>query len=162
SDREGAEQFAICGFQPAFSVLAKLTYFKLLPPGRAVGYDSTYETLGNEWIANITTGWSDGLSRRLSNGLGGIRRLKTGELCPVVGRVSMDSITIRLPEAPDEEEIFQVISDDFDDTTSAVGMARNLGAAVYEMPGNWSTRLARVYTRNGKIAQIYPSLEYTC
>lgn len=74
----------------------------------------------------------------------------------------MDSITARLPEGPGDDEVFQVITDDFDDITSAVGMARNLGAAVYEMPGNWSTRLARVYSRNGEIVKIYSSLGYTC
>ncbi|XP_066957118.1 alanine racemase-like isoform X2 [Macrobrachium rosenbergii] len=162
SDREGVEQFVKCGFKPAVSVLGQPSYHKLLAPGRTIGYDGLYETLSHEWIANFTTGWSDGLSRRLSNGIGGIRRVKTGELCPIVGRVSMDSITVRLPEAPEENEVFQIITDDFDDTTSAVGMARNLGAAVYEMPGNWSTRLARVYSRNGKIVETYPSLGYTC
>lgn len=74
----------------------------------------------------------------------------------------MDSITIRLPEAPAEDEVFQVISDDFDENTSSVGVARRLGAAVYEMPGNWSTRLARVYIRHNSIARVCPSLEYTC
>lgn len=79
-----------------------------------------------------------------------------------MGRVSMDSITAHLPEAPGDDEVFQIMTDDFDDVTSAVGMARNLGAAVYEMPGNWSTRLARVYSRNGKIVHICSSLEYPC
>lgn len=74
----------------------------------------------------------------------------------------MDSITIRLPEAPSEDEVFQIISDDFDENTSAVGLARSLGGAVCEMPGKWSTRLPRVYTRHGTIAKVCPSLEYTC
>lgn len=161
SDREGSEEFVRCGFQPALSVLGRPTFFKQLPRGRFIGYDGTYETLGDEWIANITTGWSDGFNRRLSN-LGSVRRVKTGEMCPIVGRVSMDSITVRLPEAPDDDEVFQVVTDDFDDMTSAVGIARNLGAAVYEIPGNWSTRLARVFSRNGKIVKICSSFEYTC
>ena len=88
--------------------------------------------------------------------------LFSGELCPIVGRVSMDSITIRLPEAPNEDEVFQIISDNFDNKTSAVGLARILEAAVYEMPGNWSTRLSRVYIKNGSIVKIYNSLNYTC
>lgn len=86
----------------------------------------------------------------------------SGELCPIVGRVSMDSITIRLPEAPAGDEVFQVISDDFDKNTSAVGLARILEGAVYEMSGNWSTRLSRVYIKNGSIAKVYHSLDYTC
>ncbi|XP_069951375.1 alanine racemase isoform X3 [Cherax quadricarinatus] len=162
SDSEGCQQFIRCGFQPAFSVVAQPSFYKLLPAGRYIGYDATYQTHGDEWIANFTTGWSDGISRRLSNGVGSVKRVKTGELCPIVGRVSMDSITARLPEAPEEGEVFQVITDDFDEVTSAVGMARNLGAAVYEMPGNWSTRLARVFSTSGKIVHISHSLDYEC
>ncbi|XP_037781444.1 alanine racemase-like isoform X3 [Penaeus monodon] len=162
SDREGTEQFAMKGFQPAFSVVTRPTFYKLLKAGRDIGYDGTYTTSEDEWIANFTTGWSDGLSRRLSNGVGAVKRVSTGERCPIVGRVSMDSITVRLPEEPSPGEVFQVLTDDFDDVTSAVGMARNLGGATYEMPGNWSTRLPRLYTRNGKIVRICPSLEYTC
>lgn len=74
----------------------------------------------------------------------------------------MDSITVRLPEQPLPDEVFQVLTDDYDEVTSAVGMARNLGGATYEIPGNWSTRLPRLYTRNGKIVKIYLSLQYTC
>ncbi|XP_045114117.1 alanine racemase-like [Portunus trituberculatus] len=161
SDEESAGLFAKCGFRPALSVVARPTFFKQLPPGRGIGYDATYQTTDDEWIANLTTGWSDGFSRRLSN-TGAVKRVKTGELCPIVGRVSMDSITVRLPEAPAEDDVFQVISDDFDENTSAVGLARILEAAVYEMPGNWSTRLSRVYIKNGSIAKVYHSLDYTC
>ncbi|CAL4060862.1 unnamed protein product, partial [Meganyctiphanes norvegica] len=160
SDRESASRFAEYGFRPAFSVIARPAFFKQLPAGRFVGYDGTYETRGEEWLANITTGWSDGLSRKLSN-TGAVKRLLTGEKCPIVGRVSMDSIIIKLPEAPNQDELFKVITDDFDDETSAVGIGRMLGAAVYEVPGNWSTRLPRVYSHGGKVTQICQALEYT-
>lgn len=81
SDEENAGLFAGCGFRPALSVVGRPTFFKQLPPGRGIGYDAIYETSDFEWIANLTTGWSDGLSRHLSN-KGVVRRLKTGELTP--------------------------------------------------------------------------------
>ena len=87
--------------------------------------------------------------------------LQTGELCDIVGRVSMDSITVRLPEEPSPDEVFALITDDFDPKTSAVGLARTLGAAVYEVPGNWSTRLPRVAVSGGKVKKVYHSLSYT-
>ena len=79
-----------------------------------------------------------------------------------MGKVSMDSITIRLSEAPAQDEVFQIISDDFDENTSAVGLARSVGLAVDEIAGTWSTRLSRVYIKNGSIAKVYHSLNYTC
>lgn len=66
------------GFQPAFSVVARPTFYKLLKAGRDIGYDGTYTTSEDEWIANFTTGWSDGLSRRLSNFVGAVKRVNTG------------------------------------------------------------------------------------
>lgn len=86
----------------------------------------------------------------------------TGELCSIVGRVSMDSITVRLPEVPEEDEVVLVVADDFDPVTSAAGMARNTQSTIDEIPGTWSTRLARVFSRNGKIVKNYRCLEYSC
>ncbi|KAG0719754.1 Alanine racemase [Chionoecetes opilio] len=139
SDEESVGLFAKCGFRPALSVVARPTFFKQLPSGRGIGYDATYQTSCDEWIANLTTGWSDGFSRRPQQQ----RSRQKGELCPIVGRVSMDSITIRLPEPPAEDEVFQVISDDFDENTSAVGLSRILEAAVYEMPGKLDNTTAK-------------------
>lgn len=39
----------------------------------------------------------DGFSRKFSNGANGVRLEGTGELCAIVGRVSMDQITVLLP-----------------------------------------------------------------
>ncbi|KAK4321846.1 hypothetical protein Pmani_007383 [Petrolisthes manimaculis] len=160
-DFQGAEEFKQCEFRPAMSVVAKPSFYKLLPPGKFIGYDGTYKTEQSEWIANLTTGWSDGFSRCLSNN-GAVRSIKTRELCPIVGRVSMDSITVKLSGAPDPDDGYLVISDDFHNITSAVGLARRLKAAVYEIPGKFSTRLPRIYSRGGKITQTFPSLSYTC
>ncbi|XP_076055944.1 alanine racemase-like [Oratosquilla oratoria] len=160
SDAEDAKQFESCGFRPALSVVTRPAFYKLLSAGRRIGYDGIYETTEPEWIVNLTTGWSDGCARKLSN-QGAVKRIRTGEKCPIVGRVSMDSITIKLPDAPHSDEVFQLVTDDFDDTTSAIGVARRLGAAVYEITGNWSTRLPRVYTKGGEVVKVFRSLEYT-
>ncbi|XP_071534839.1 alanine racemase-like [Panulirus ornatus] len=160
---ETVHRFAKSTLQPAMSVLAKPSFFRLLPAGRFIGYADPYQTSGEEWIVHFSVGWADGLSQQLgSSGVGAVMRVKTGELCPIVGRVSMDSITARLHEAPGDDEVFQVMTDDFHEVTSAVGMARNLGVTVSEIPGKWSTRLARVYSRNGKIVHVCHSFDYTC
>ncbi|XP_018014832.1 alanine racemase isoform X2 [Hyalella azteca] len=160
SSEADVKAFAELGFQPSFSLVARPSFYKLLEPCRGVGYDSTYTSSSHEWIANFNTGWSDGLARKLSN-CGHVLRIKTGELCPIVGRVSMDSMTVRVPEEPGAEETFVIITPDFHPLTSAVGVARSLGAAVYEVPGNWGSRLPRVTVEGGKVKQVYRSLEYT-
>lgn len=73
----------------------------------------------------------------------------------------MDSITVRLPEEPGVDEAFVIITADFHPLTSAVGISRSMGGAVYEVPGNWSTRLPRVTVQEGKVRKVYHSLDYT-
>lgn len=74
----------------------------------------------------------------------------------------MDSITVKLSTPPEDPEIFQVVSDDFDSRTSAIGISRLIGGAVYEVPGRWSTRLPRVFTRSRNVVKVCKSLDYTC
>ena len=58
-------------------MLAKASFYKLLSEGRSIGYDGMYTTTEPEWIANLTTGWSDGYPRKLSMEIGAVRRLRT-------------------------------------------------------------------------------------
>ena len=68
-----------------------------------------------------------------------------GEKCPVVGRVSMDAITVKLPCCPEEDETFTVMTADFDPGTSAAGIASKVETIPYEVVTRLSTRYPRVY-----------------
>jgi alanine racemase len=68
--------------------------------GESVGYNATWVAEADSTVATVGAGYADGLSRALSN---------TGVLwdgdtpCPIVGRVSMDLITVditHLAEVP--------------------------------------------------------------
>jgi alanine racemase len=69
-------------------------------PGEAVGYGCTWVAERPAVIATVAAGYADGLPRTLSNRA----QLWDGEVpCPLVGRVSMDAITVdvtHLPEVP--------------------------------------------------------------
>lgn len=69
-------------------------------PGEAVGYGCTWVAERPSVIATVGGGYADGLPRTLSNKA----RLWDGDTpCPLVGRVSMDLITVditHLPEVP--------------------------------------------------------------
>ncbi|MES2916059.1 MAG: alanine racemase [Pseudomonadota bacterium] len=74
-------------------------------PGEAVGYGCAWVAERPSVIATVAAGYADGLPRTLSNRA----RLWDGDTaCPLVGRVSMDMITVDitdLPEIPRELDI---------------------------------------------------------
>lgn len=78
-----------------------------------------------------------------------IRVAATGERCPVVGRVSMDAITVRVPANTTLDTEFVVYSGDFDPATSMVGRAKALGTIGYEVATSLAMRVPRVYDRAG-------------
>ena len=73
----------------------------------------------------------------------------------------MDSITVKISTAPDESEIFHLVTDDFHEKTSAVGISALIDATGDEIPCRWSPRLPRVYVKNGKVVKVLKSLKYS-
>ena len=72
----------------------------------------------------------------------------TGERCPVIGRVSMDAITVKVPDDTEVTDSFTLMSADFDPITSACGIAATVGTISHEVVTRLSTRFPRVYTQN--------------
>lgn len=80
---------------PALELVSHISQIKEIPVGSEVGYSGTYKAKQKETIAILPIGYNEGLRRRLSNK--GFMTLKDGGLCQIVGNVSMDMCTIRLP-----------------------------------------------------------------
>lgn len=76
-----------------------------LKPGESVGYGASFVTDRPRKTATVSGGYADGLLRAMS----GHARLFAGDTpCPVLGRVSMDLITVditHLPDIPEELDI---------------------------------------------------------
>lgn len=88
-------------YQPALTWKAQLASCRLLPAGWNVGYGADYITSHEELIGVIPVGYGDGL-RRLS----GSQIIIDGIKCPVVGRVCLDQLMVRLPRPyPMGEEV---------------------------------------------------------
>ena len=82
--------------QPALSIESKIVFLKTLPAHHPVGYGRTYYTPQAMQVASVPIGYADGYRRIFSNrGMVLVR----GQRYPVVGRVSMDQITIGIPLA---------------------------------------------------------------
>jgi alanine racemase len=84
------------GFEPAMSLSARLIAINRLQRGERVGYAGTYECPEDMDVGVVAIGYGDGYPRSAAVGtavLIGDRR------APIVGRVSMDLVTIDLREA---------------------------------------------------------------
>jgi len=77
--------------KPAMTVQAPIVSVKSLPEGHTVGYSETYRCPQPMTVAYAAVGYGDGLPRVLDDKA---TVLVQGVACPIIGRVSMDSIAI--------------------------------------------------------------------
>src|SRR3954467_5253751 len=79
--------------EPVLSWQSTLAPGRSLQPGESTGYGRRFVADEPTWIGIVPVGYGDGFSRDLTGA--GVR--VAGELCPVVGTISMDSFAVRLP-----------------------------------------------------------------
>jgi alanine racemase len=75
-----------------------------LQSGDSVGYGSQYRAQKNTKVAVIACGYADGYPRHAPNGtpvwVGKSENINDGQIAPIIGRVSMDMITIDISNIP--------------------------------------------------------------
>jgi alanine racemase len=81
------------GFEPAMTLTTKLIAVNRVRKGERVGYAATYECPGDMQIGVAAIGYGDGYPRSVQSGA---PVLVNGQRASIVGRVSMDLITIDL------------------------------------------------------------------
>lgn len=86
--------------RPVMSFSAKVLQVKEVPAGRPIGYGGTYVTKDTTRIATLPVGYDDGYFRALSNRGSVLLRCKRA---PVIGRVSMNMITVDVTAIPEVE-----------------------------------------------------------
>ncbi len=83
--------------KPAIKAYAQVLQINDIAPGDSIGYDATFVASRASRIATLGVGYADGYLRCLGN---------RGEVCfeghklPVVGRVSMDLLTVDITQVP--------------------------------------------------------------
>lgn len=137
------------GLKPALALESRVTFVKRVPKGRSIGYGRTYITKAEASIATIAIGYADGFRRAFSN-RGAV--LIAGCQCPVVGRVSMDQITVLVPSgvqvAPGDRVV--LIGNDGTNAVTVEDWAGWAETISYEVLTGISGRVPRVYRINGE------------
>ncbi len=133
------DQFDI---RPAMTLKTRVVYVKYPPEGTTVGYGATWKSPGKRWIATLPIGYGDGYPRRFGNS--GWVMLRSRR-CPVVGRVSMDQITIDAGHEAylgDEAILF---GGSGNNRLPLWELCRAIDAIPYELLCGLTTRVPRVY-----------------
>lgn len=92
---------ALDGLQQVAYPEARILQVRDLPAGSPVGYNYTYVAKSDIRVATVAMGYADGYVRALSN-VG--TALVGGVELPVIGRVSMDLVTLDISNAPSLSE----------------------------------------------------------
>ncbi|ERJ76662.1 alanine racemase [Streptococcus sobrinus] len=127
--------------KPALSLDTALVHVKKIPVGADVGYGATYTSSQEEWIGTLPMGYADGWTRDMQ----GFDVLIDGQRCPIVGRVSMDQITVRLPKSYPLGTKVTLIGQNGNQSISATDLATYRGTINYEVLCLLSDRVPREY-----------------
>lgn len=129
--------------RPVLTWKSQVVTVRSIEPGAAVGYNGTFVATEPMRIALITTGYADGLDRKLGNHFHALVR---GQRAPLVGRISMDQTVIDVTEIPDVgpgEEVV-LLGSQGDETISAFDHAKAAGTIPWEVFTRIGERVPRV------------------
>lgn len=118
--------------RPVMSFKTTILQLKDVPAGQPIGYGRTFVTPCQSRIATLPVGYDDGYPRQLSNrGVALVRGLRA----PVVGRVSMNMITLDVTHIPDAKEDDEVVllGEQDGGRITAEELAERCGTISYEI-----------------------------
>lgn len=131
--------------EPVVSVRARLVRVVEVRAGATVGYGATHVARGPERWGTLSIGYGDGVPRALATGGGEV--LIRGRRVPMIGRVSMDMVTIDITDVADAEvgDVATLLGRDGDEEIGVDEVAARVGTISYEVLTGLTARLPRLY-----------------
>lgn len=126
---------------PALSLTSEIVHCKLVSPNHSIGYGATYTTKEQQWIGTVPIGYADGITRKMQ----GFSLLVNGYECPIVGRVCMDQLMIKLPEELPVGTKVTIVGKNGDKEITLQDIANYCDTIHYEVACLFTNRLKRVY-----------------
>ncbi len=130
--------------ETVMTVRARLAHVRRAVPGTTAGYGATYVAEREERWATLSIGYGDGLPRLTGNRGHALIR---GRTVPIVGRVSMDLMTVRLDGVEEAEagEVATLIGEDGSARITVDEVAAQAETIGYEvLVGIGTGRLPRI------------------
>ena len=126
--------------QPVVTLSLPVVQTREVKPGESVGYGYSWTAARPSRVATVAAGYADGLARALARD--GKLRLWAGErACPVIGRISMDLITVDVTDLPDMPAALEILN-----ARQGVDALAALGGSIgYEILTSLGRRYERTY-----------------
>ena len=130
--------------EPVLQLRARVAQVKTVAAGASIGYERTWIAPRPARIATVTIGYADGVHRARSN-RGEV--LVRGRRAPLVGQVSMDSITLDVSAVPEAEvgDPATLIGSDGGEAIGAEEVATWSESISYEVLTAIGKRVERIY-----------------
>ena len=127
--------------EPALSFESELVQVHTVHKNQGISYGSTYVTDSDQIIGTVPVGYADGFIRKFQG-----FTVKVGdEYCPIVGRICMDQLMVRLPhEMPVGTKVI-LISNDPQAPNDIKAAADYVDTIHYEVACLLDDRLPRIY-----------------
>ena len=139
------------GLDSVFTLKSHLLAHRMMPAGHGIGYNSTCILPKDTRVGTVTAGYADGLPLGLSNRGKVIIR---GKICPILGRISMDYMTVSLEafgdDPPEPGAEVTLIGRENGLTVSTEEWASLKGTHAYDVLCSFGPRVKRIYTGTGK------------
>lgn len=132
--------------KPVLSLVTKVAMVKQIKAGESIGYGRSFKATHELTAAVLPLGYNDGYSRSLS---GRADVLIRGVRCPVLGRISMDWITVDASKIPDISpgEDVVLIGTSGDAAITAADIAGISGSISYEITCGIGQRVPRIHIK---------------
>lgn len=92
--------------KPVVTLDLPIIQTRRVPAGETVGYANSFEAAQDMIVATVSSGYADGLIRAMS----GHAKLFAGDtLCPLLGRVSMDLLTVDVTHLDDIPDLLTIL-----------------------------------------------------
>jgi len=127
--------------EQALSLHSRLVHVKKVEEGASIGYDLDYHSPHEEWIGTVPIGYADGWNQSLRH----MEVLIGGERAPIVGKICMDQLMIRLPGYLPVGTQVTLIGQQGSEYISCSELAVCLGGAAQEVSTLLSSRVPRAY-----------------
>jgi alanine racemase len=139
--------------RPALSLMTRVARIRTLPAGSSVGYGRTFIAEKPTAVALLPIGYGDGVFRVLSNN-GCV--LMHGQRAPIIGRVSMDQISVDVSgiAGVEQDDEAVLIGAQGDERITAEEVAVWAGTINYEVTTSLLPRVPRIYMRGGEVVDV--------
>jgi len=142
-----ASQIAPAPVKTAVTVAARILAVADVAPGETVGYSATWRAKRPSRIATIAAGYADGIPRTASapDGRPGGHVSIAGHMAPIVGRVSMDLVTVDVTDLPEDAARAGAFATLIGGDLSLEDAGFSAGTIGYEILTRLGPRFTRLY-----------------